>query len=184
VTLGGAMQSSMRREASTSGADALKAVRDRTSDPRYFDGGELHAALSAAKTRSIAYWSDECDRDLDRVLAHFTSDAIVVTPDWTYSGPAAIRGLYRKSFDEYPALSVDVIDLFPGAGGCCIEYTAVLTDVCSRRFCVEGVNLMRMRDGWISYLRSFEDAPRPIPVGRSAPHGREEAESTSGGERI
>ena len=125
----------------------MKAVRDRTSDPRYFDGGELHAALLTAKTRSIAYWSDECDRDLDRV----------------------------------PALSVDVLDLFPGAGGCCIEYSAVLTDVSSRLFRVEGVNLLRMRDGWISYLRSFEDAPRPIPVGRSAPHGHEEAEAQAEG---
>jgi hypothetical protein len=159
----------------------LKAVRDRTSDPRYFDGGELYAALLAAKTRSIAYWSDECDRDLDRVLAHFISDATVVTPDGTYSGHAPIRGLYRKSFDEYPALSVDVIDLFPAAGGCCIEYSAVLTDVSSRLFRVEGVNLLRMRDGWISYLRSFEDAPRPIPVGRSAPHGHEEAEARAEG---
>jgi hypothetical protein len=178
------MQSSVRRDASTSEADPLRAVRDRTSDPRYFNSGKLNVALLAAKTRSLAYWKDECDRDLDRLLAHFTSDASVVTPNGIYSGGEAIRGLYRNSFEEYPALSVDVIDVFPGADACCIEYSAVLTDVSSRRFLVEGVNLMRMRDGWISYLRSFEDAPRPIPVGRSAHHGREEAESTSGGERI
>jgi hypothetical protein len=178
------MQSSVRRDASTSEADPLRAVRDRTSDPRYFNSGKLNVALLAAKTRSLAYWKDECDRDLDRLLAHFTSDASVVTPNGIYSEGGAIRGLYRNSFEEYPALSVDVIDVFPGADACCIEYSAVLTDVSSRRFLVEGVNLMRMRDGWISYLRSFEDAPRPIPVGRSAPHGREEAESTSGGERI
>jgi SnoaL-like domain len=178
------MQSSVRRDASTSEADPLRAVRDRTSDPRYFNSGKLNVALLAAKTRSLAYWKDECDRDLDRLLAHFTSDASVVTPNGIYSEGGAIRGLYRNSFEEYPALSVDVIDVFPGADACCIEYSAVLTDVSSRRFLVEGVNLMRMRDGWISYLRSFEDAPRPIPVGRSAPQGREEAESTSGGERI
>jgi hypothetical protein len=162
----------------------LKAVRDRTSDPRCFDSDKLHAALLAAKTRSLAYWRDECDRDLDRLLAHFTSDASVVTPDGVYSGDEAIRALYRKSFDEYPALSVDVIGLFPGVGACCIEYSAVLTDVSSRRFLVEGVNLMRMRHGLISYLRSCEDAPHPIPVAGSGPPGREEAENTSGGQRI
>jgi hypothetical protein len=161
----------------------LKALRDRTSDPRYFDSGKLHAALLAAKTRSLAYWKDECDRNLDRVLAHFTSDASVVTPDGIYSGAEAIRGWYRRSFEEYPALSVDVIELFAGVSACCIEYSAALTDVSSRRFLVEGVNLMRMKDGLISYLRSFEDVPRPIPVGGSAPHDREEAEYTSGGER-
>jgi hypothetical protein len=162
----------------------LRAVRDRTSDLRYFDSGRLNAALLAAKTRSLAYWKDECDRDLDRLLAHFTSDASVVTPDGIYSGGGAIRGLYRKSFEEYPALSVDAIDVFPCADACCIEYSAVLTDVSSRRFLVEGVNLMRMRDGLISYLRSFEDAPHPIPIEGPAPHGRQEAEDTSGGERI
>lgn len=161
----------------------MRAVRDRTSDPRYFDSGKLHAALLAAKTRSLAYWKDECDRDLDRPLAHFTSDASVVTPDGISSGAEAIRGLYRKSFDEYPALGVDVIELFAGPSPCCIEYSAALTDVSSRRSLVEGVNLMRMRDCLTSYLRSFEDAPRPIPVGGSAPHSREEAENTSGGER-
>jgi hypothetical protein len=139
------MQSSVRRDASTSEADPLRAVRDRTSDPRYFNSGKLNVALLAAKTRSLAYWKDECDRDLDRLLAHFTSDASVVTPNGIYSEGGAIRGLYRNSFEEYPALSVDVIDVFPGADACCIEYSAVLTDVSSRRFLVEGVNLMRMR---------------------------------------
>jgi hypothetical protein len=161
----------------------LNAVRDRTSGSRCFDSGRLHAAILAVKTRSLAYWKDECDRDLDRLLAHFTSDASVVTPDGVFSGIEAIRALYRKSFDEYPALSVDMIELFPGPCACCIEYSAVLTDVSSRRFLVEGVNLMRTRDGLISYLRSFEDAPRPIPVAGSAPHRREEAENTSGGQR-
>jgi hypothetical protein len=178
------MQSSVRREASTSGADPLRAVRDRASDPRYFDSGKLNAALLAAKARGLAYWKDECDRDLDRLLAHFTSDASVVTPDGIYFGDEAIRGLYRKSFDDYPALSVDVIELFPGLVACCIEYSAVLTDVSSRRFLIEGVNLMRMRDGLISYLRSFEDAPRPIPIEGPTPHDREDAENTSAGEGI
>jgi hypothetical protein len=158
-------------------------VRDRTSEPRCVDSGKLHAALLAAKTRSLAYWKDECDRDLEHLLAHFTSDASVVTPDGVYSGDEAIRALYRKSFDEYPALSVNVVGLFPGADACCIEYSAVLTDVSSQRFLVEGVNLMRMRDGLISYLRSFEDAPRPISVTGSDPHAHEQVKNTSGGQR-
>jgi hypothetical protein len=70
----------------------LKAVRDRTSDPGYFDSGKLHAALLTAKTGSLAYWKDECDRDLDRMLAHFTSDASVVALEGIYSRDEAIRG--------------------------------------------------------------------------------------------
>jgi hypothetical protein len=90
-----------------------------------------------------------------------------------------LSGAYTERASTIIRLSVDV----PGARACRIEYSVVLTDVSSTRFLVEGVNLMRIRDGPISYLRSFEDAPRPIPVGGSASHGREEAENTSGGER-
>jgi hypothetical protein len=40
-----------------------------------------------------------------------------------------------------------------------------LFDAEDKRWLVEGVNLMRLQDGRISYLRSFEDAPRLLPNG-------------------
>jgi hypothetical protein len=95
-------------------------------------------------------------------LTHFTPDAEVVTPDGNYRGHGDVAALYRKSFDAYPGLTVDVKASFPGSGAHCIEYSAVLTDAHDHHFLVEGINLMRMKDGLISYLRSFEDAPRQI----------------------
>ena len=141
----------------------MNAVRDCSPDLRDQCSSELYQSLSAAKARIIAYWVDECARNLDNLLTHFTLDAEVVTPDDSYRGHEAVAALYQKSFDAYPGLTVDVTGTFPGSGAHCIEYSAVLTDAHDHRFLVEGINLMRMKDGLISYLRSFEDAPRRIP---------------------
>jgi hypothetical protein len=152
----------------------LSAARDRSVDrvsaapgldlrDVCFEGAR--AALAAATAELIAYWDDECARDLEKLLTHFTPDAEVVTPDGSYRGREAVAALYQKSFDAFPGLTVEVKASFAGRGAHCIEYSAVLFDADDKRWLVEGVNLMRLQDGRISYLRSFEDAPRPLPGG-------------------
>ena len=75
--------------------------------PDLEDGG-AGGAYAAAAARIMAYWADECARDLDRLMAHFTSDAEVVTPDGAFRGREAVASLYQKSFDSFPGLTVDV----------------------------------------------------------------------------
>jgi len=123
------------------------------------------AALAAATARLIAYWEDECARDLDALLTHFTPDAEVVTPEGSYRGREAVAALYQKSFDAFPGLTVDVKASFAGHGAHCVAYSAVLFDADDSRWLIEGVNLMRLEGGRISYLRSFEDAPRLLSSG-------------------
>ncbi|HVT53262.1 MAG TPA: nuclear transport factor 2 family protein [Dongiaceae bacterium] len=123
------------------------------------------AAIAAATAKVIAYWDDECARDLPRMMAHFTPDVEVVTPDGSYRGHDAVAALYRKSFDAYPGLTVDVKASFAGRDAHCVEYRAVLHDAENKPWLIEGINLMRLKDGRIAYLRSFEDAPRPMTGG-------------------
>ena len=123
---------------------------------------EAREAFSAATARIVTYWNDECARDLAKLMTHFTEDAQVVTPDGTYRGHEAVAELYRKSFEAYPGLTVDVKAAFPGRDGHCFEYSAVLFDTDDSRWLIEGINLMRLKGGLISYLRSFEDAPRRL----------------------
>jgi hypothetical protein len=147
----------------------VSAVRDRSRDPVTAGAGlDLRdvcneagrAALAAATAKIIAYWRDECARDLPKMMTHFTPDVEVVTPDGLYRGHDAVAALYQKSFDAYPDLTVDVRASFAGRDAQCVEYRAVLYDAEDRGWLVEGINLMRFKDGRISYLRSFEDAPR------------------------
>jgi len=121
-----------------------------------------HAAMAAATAKVIAYWHDECARDLKKMMTHFTPDVEVVTPDGSYRGQEEVAELYQKSFEAYPGLAVDVKASFAGRDAHCVEYRAVLFDSEDRGWLVEGINLMRLKDGRINYLRSFEDAPRLI----------------------
>jgi hypothetical protein len=124
--------------------------------------GDARAGFTAATARIMAYWTDECARDLKKLMTHFTRDAEVITPDGTYRGYDAVAALYRKSFDSYPGLAVDVTASFPGRGGHCYEYKAALSDIDGNDWLVEGINLMKLQDGLIASLRSFEDAPRRL----------------------
>jgi hypothetical protein len=123
-------------------------------------GGRALEDYSAAKARIIAYWDDECARNLDKLLTHFTRYAEVITPDGAVRGQAAVAALYRKSFDAYPGLTVEMKAGFAGDGAHCFEYSAVLSDAARNRWLIEGINLMRLEGGLIASLRSFEDAPR------------------------
>jgi hypothetical protein len=128
-------------------------------------GGNAGAAFAAAEARIVAYWADECARDLDKLMTHFAPDAEVVTPEGSFRGHQAIASLYKKSFDSFPGLDVDVKAGFAGHGAHCFEYSAVLADAAANRWLIEGINLMKLEDGLISFLRSFEDAPRRVSTG-------------------
>jgi len=132
-------------------------LRDlETPAPR---GGD---AFSATRARLMAYWTDECARDFDKLMSHFSNDAEVVTPDGVYRGRAAVASVYRKSFDDYPGLTVDMKASFVGRETHCFEYSAVLWDAANNGWLVEGVNVMRLEGGLIRFLRSFEDQPRRL----------------------
>ena len=122
--------------------------------------GETRDGFAAARARLLAYFADECSRNLDKLLSHFTIDAEVVTPDGVYRGRDEVAAVYRKSFDTYPGLTVDVTAGFAGRGAHCFEYRAVLSDTDNQDWLIEGINLMKLERGLISSLRSFEDAPR------------------------
>ena len=130
--------------------------------------GDLRGEFSDATRRIIAYWTDECARDLPRLLRNFTRNAEVITPDGRYHGHDAVAALYQKSFDSYPGLAVDVVASFPGRGGHCYEYKAVLSDMEKNDWLIEGINLMKLEGGLIASLRSFEDAPRRMTAGKPA----------------
>jgi hypothetical protein len=139
-----------------------KAVADLTLGEVW--RGDARAGFDAATSRILAYWTDECARDLGKLMTHFTSDAEVITPDGAYRGHEAVAALYQKSFDSYPGLGVDVTGGFPGHDAHCYEYRAVLTDAEHTGWLVEGINLMKLENGLIASLRSFEDALRRIPA--------------------
>ena len=122
---------------------------------------DAREAFSVATARILAYWADECARNLDKLMSHFTRGAEVVTPDGVFRGREAVAAHYKRSFDSFPGLKVDVKASFAGREAHCFEYSAVLSDAVND-WLVEGVNLMKLEGGLICSLRSFEDAPRRL----------------------
>jgi methylmalonyl-CoA/ethylmalonyl-CoA epimerase len=124
-----------------------------------FADGEAYGTLATATERMLGYWADECRRDLDQMLTHFSEHAEVVTPDGRFTGHATIAAYYRQSFAAYPQLEVDVMAHYAGRGSHSFEFTAVLTDAEGSRWVVRGVNVITLDGGRISRLRSYEDPP-------------------------
>lgn len=159
-------------------------IADRSLDLGFPDlfGKGAGEGFCAAKARLLAYFADECARDLDRLMAHFTNDAEVITPDGAFHGRAAVAAVYRKSFDTFPGLTVDVKAGFAGRDAHCFEYRAVLSDTDNHHWLIEGINLMKLEGGLISSLRSFEDAPRRLPIGGASTEIVGEREETPAAE--
>ena len=50
------------------------------------------------------------DRDLEGILADYSTEAIIFSPDATYHGPQGIRPIFQKQFDEFakPGASINL----------------------------------------------------------------------------
>ncbi|MEO8263144.1 MAG: nuclear transport factor 2 family protein [Pseudolysinimonas sp.] len=122
-------------------------------------------ALTDALRVSAEYWAAECARDMTAMLAHFTEDAEVETPDGRAVGHEQIAAMYRESFDAYPGLTVDIVNGYAGDNDHGVAFDAVLTDPAGDRWRVRGVNTVELEGGLIRRLRSFEDRPSRVLTG-------------------
>jgi ketosteroid isomerase-like protein len=113
---------------------------------------------------SESYWAAECRRDIDAVMAHYQPDASYEDAGGLRRGHAAIRAAYEQSARDYPGLEVRIIREFSYSDDCgALEFDAVLIDPAGTRFRVRGVNVVVLRDGKFSSVRSYEDEALPQP---------------------
>jgi ketosteroid isomerase-like protein len=111
---------------------------------------------------SESYWAAECRRDVDGVMAHYHADATYEGPDGLRRGHAEVRKAYEDSARDYPGLEVRIVREFAGtADSSALEFDAVLIDGGGTRFRVRGVNVVSVRDGKFTAVRSYEDPPMP-----------------------
>jgi len=110
---------------------------------------------------SESYWAAECRRDLDAVMEHFHSDATGAGPDAVRHGHDEIRQGYEQNMRAYPGLEVTIVREFPQGDWSALEFDAFLIDTDGRRYRVQGVNVVQVRDGKFVSVRSYEDLPTP-----------------------
>lgn len=114
---------------------------------------------------SAEYWAAESARDMTAMLASFSHEAEVVNQDGRAVGHKEIAAMYRKSFDEYPMLSVEIEGGYCGDTDHLVAFSAILADRSGSQWQVRGVNQVRVEAGLITRLRSFEDKPSLITAG-------------------
>ena len=116
--------------------------------------------MTAPREVSESYWAAESRRDIDAVMAHYQPDASYEDAGGRRVGAAAIRQAYEDSARAYPGLEVRIVREFTFDEACgALEFDAVLIDPSGTRFRVRGVNVVALRDGKFSSVRSYEDAP-------------------------
>ena len=109
---------------------------------------------------SESYWTAECRRDIDAVMAHYHADATYEDGGGLRRGHAEVRRAYENSARDYPGLEVEIVREFAdGQDTSALEFDAVLVDHQGRRFRVRGVNVVEVRDGKFVSVRSYEDPP-------------------------
>jgi len=121
-----------------------------------------------------AYWDAEESRDLDRIVAFFTEDAVWVGPRGvSLKGRDQIRTYYAASAEAYPGLKVTIERVSGDDDEAAIEWSAVFTDPAGRNARLHGVNLMRRSGDRISALTTYHDPdelggdagyPHPIAI--------------------
>jgi ketosteroid isomerase-like protein len=113
--------------------------------------------MTSPREVSESYWAAECRRDVEAVLEHYHADAVYEDASGRYAGAAAIRGFYEGSARAYPGLELTIVrDVTAGDVGA-LEFVAVLIDPDGRRSVIRGVNLVTVRDGRFTQVRSYED---------------------------
>ena len=116
--------------------------------------------MSAPREVSESYWAAECRRDIDAVMAHYHADAAYEDAGGRRVGESAIREAYEASARAYPGLEVEIVQEFTFDADCgALEFDAVLIDPQGQRFRVRGVNVVTLRDGRFTSVRSYEDPP-------------------------
>jgi ketosteroid isomerase-like protein len=113
-----------------------------------------------------SYWSAECRRDLDSVLAHYAPDAVLRDPAGVYRGRAEIARYYQASMAAFPGLQITIVDeIISGRRGA-FEFEANLTGNEGAGVVVRGLSLVSVRDGVLESMHCYEDAPSSMATER------------------
>jgi ketosteroid isomerase-like protein len=118
---------------------------------------ELPSNTASPREVAESYWAAEVERDVDKVLAHYHSDAVFVPNGQRLVGHAEIRTFYEDSCRRFPILEVEIARETPGGDTTALEWQAALTDHQGRRVPFSGLNLIEVKQGRFREVRAYFD---------------------------
>jgi ketosteroid isomerase-like protein len=104
-----------------------------------------------------SYWVAECAHDVPAVLSHYHADAVFNPPGKRLVGHEQIRTFYEESFRRFVGLNVEIAHEISMGDEAAIEWKAVFTDARGDRFNLDGINVIKIRDGKFIEVRCYFD---------------------------
>lgn len=104
-----------------------------------------------------SYWTAECAQDVRAILSHYHQDAVFIPPGKRLVGHDQIRTFYEESFRRFVGLDVKIAHEISNGDEAAIEWRAVFTDARGDRFNLDGINVIKVRDGKFVEVRCYFD---------------------------
>lgn len=100
-------------------------------------------------------------RDVDAIMADMTEDAVYENfghdvDSGRHEGQAAARAAFEAVFAAYPDCHSDTDDIFAGGNRCCYCWTMRWTEADGSEGVSRGTDIFTVRDGKISYKKTYE----------------------------
>ncbi|MDP1720079.1 MAG: nuclear transport factor 2 family protein [Candidatus Nanopelagicaceae bacterium] len=122
--------------------------------------------MTTAREIAESYWKAECERDIEKVLTHYHSNATFCPPGQVLVGHEQIRTFYDASRIDFPGLHVTINNDFTVGDQSALEWTATLTSAQGERFTIKGVNIVKIRDGKFEWVHAYFDPSPMQPKGK------------------
>lgn len=113
--------------------------------------------MTTAREIAESYWKAECERNTEKVLEHYNTDAIFRPPGQVLIGHEQIRTFYDASGADFPGLEVEITNDFNVGNEAALEWIATLTSTTGEKFTVKGVNIIKIRDNKFEWVHAYFD---------------------------
>lgn len=120
--------------------------------------------MSFARDLQASVWDAECRHDMDGLLSYFAPDATFHAGGKPImKGHDGIREMTEDFLREFPELEVDILSEWgDGETSAVFEFRARMKDTDGNPFALQGVNLVEIKDGKFTTVRSYEEPPTPV----------------------
>ncbi|HEY0471672.1 MAG TPA: nuclear transport factor 2 family protein [Kribbella sp.] len=99
----------------------------------------------------------EGKRNVDDVLALYTPDAVLKSPDARRTGWDQIRPFYEDAATRFPELRTTVVQTVEEENWVVAEWDAIMVGPTGDELHLEGINLVRVEGDLIAEVRAYYD---------------------------
>lgn len=102
-----------------------------------------------------SYWKAEGEKDLEKILTHFTEQASFSSPTMELKGKENIKEFYQGMIDNFKKIDVVPSHFLEQGNEIAVEYSCKLVKPDGREGVARGFNLFEISDNKIEKIRCY-----------------------------